>query len=75
MTLFNLFRRKPEPKPAVSPGELHIERKYDPVNPKRDTTVITYGGKLSSRKLVQVRALLSSKTAHIRRYARRGVQA
>lgn len=59
----------------LAPGEVRIERKFDPTNPRRDTTVITYGGKLSSRKLVQVRALLSSKTAHIRRYARRGVGA
>lgn len=59
----------------LAPGEVKIERKYDPESPKRDTTVITYGGKLSSRKLVQVRALLESKTAHIRRYARRGAGA
>lgn len=59
----------------LAPGEVRIERNFDPVNPKRDTTVITYGGKLSSRKLVAVKTLLESKTAHIRRYARRGVQA
>ncbi len=59
----------------LAPGEVRIERKYDPVSPKRDTTVITFGGKLSSRKLVQVKALLENKTAHIRRYARRGAGA
>ena len=59
----------------LAPGEVKIERNFDPTDPRRDTTVITYGGKLSSRKLVQVRALLESKTVHIRRYARRGVGA
>lgn len=52
-------------------GEVRIERHFDDTNPRRDTTVITYGGKLSSRKLVQVRALLENR-ADIRRRPGKG---
>jgi hypothetical protein len=56
----------------LAPGEVKIERNFDPVNPKRDTTVITYGGKLSSRKLIQVRALLEGKAIIRRKEGDRG---
>ena len=56
----------------LAPGEVKIERNFDPVNPKRDTTVITIGGKLSSRKLIQVRALLEGKAIIRRKEGDRG---
>ena len=56
----------------LAPGEVKIVRNFDPVNPKRDTTVITIGGKLSSRKLVQVRALLEGKAIIRRKEGDRG---
>jgi len=73
MTLFNLFRRKQEPKPAVSPGEIHVTRNWQDC-PETDTTVLTIGGQVESAALEAIRLILKGK-AHVRRYGRdKGLQ-
>ncbi len=68
MTLFNLFRRKPEPKPAVSSGEIHVTRNWQDC-PETDTTVLTIGGQVESAALEAIRLILKGK-AHARRNKR-----
>ena len=73
MTLFNLFRRKQEPKPAVSPGEIHVTRNWQDC-PETDTTTITIGGQVESAALNAIKAILKGE-AHARRYGRgKGLQ-
>jgi hypothetical protein len=67
MTLFNLFRRKPEPI-TVPPGEIHVTRNWND-DPERDTTVLTIGGQVESAALEAIRLILKGK-AHVRRYGR-----
>ena len=77
MTLFNLFRRKPEPKPipvvVLPPGEIHVERNWQDC-PETDTTVLTIGGQVESAALEAIRLILKGK-AHARRNKReKGLQ-
>jgi len=73
MSIFNLFRKQPEPKPAVSPGEIHVERNWQDC-PETDTTTITIGGQVESAALEAIRLILKGK-AHVRRYGRdKGLQ-
>ncbi len=67
MTLFNLFRRKPE-SITVSPGEIHVTRNWQDC-PETDTTVLTIGGQVESAALEAIRLILKGK-AHARRYGR-----
>ena len=72
MTLFNLFRKKPEPKDVhilvPPPGEIHIERNWQDC-PETDTTTITIGGQVESAALNAIKAILKGE-AHARRYGR-----
>ena len=74
MTLFNLFRHIVRPDPvwtsttmpliSVPPGEIHITRNWTD-DPQTDTTVIIIGGQISSRQLVDIKAILQGRaTAH-----------
>ena len=72
MTLFNLFRRKPEPKPipvvVPPPGEIHIERNWQDC-PETDTTVLTIGGQVESAALNAIKLILKGE-AHVRHYGK-----
>ena len=61
MSIFNLFKREPE---HIYPGEIRVERNWTD-DPTTDTTVITIGGQISSRQLVDIKAILEDRaTAH-----------
>jgi hypothetical protein len=65
MTLFNLFRRKPDPI-TVPPGEIHVDRQLH-AKPYRDVTVITYGGHLTARQKMDIEKILKgTATAHLK---------
>lgn len=72
MTIFNLFRRKPDLKPipvvVPPPGEIHITRNWQDC-PETDTTVLTIGGQVESAALNAIKAILKGE-AHARRYGR-----
>ena len=57
----------------LSPGEVRIERRFDKTNPARDTTIIAFGGKLSSKRWIQVKALLEGKVIIRRKEGRNHV--
>jgi len=68
MNIFNLFKRNPHRGETVisdiPPGEIHVTRNWTD-DPQTDTTVITIGGQISSRQLVDIKAILQGRaTAH-----------
>ena len=57
---------------TLEKGEIRIERRFDKTDPRRDATIIAIGGKLSSKKWVQVKALLEGKVIIRRKEGDRG---
>jgi hypothetical protein len=58
----------------LAPGEVKIERNFDPVNPKKDTTTITIGGQVESAALNAIKLILKGE-AHVRHYGKgKGLQ-
>ena len=68
MSIFNLFKREPHRGeavlPDVFPGGVRVDRNWSD-DPTTDTTIITIGGQITSRQLVDIKAILEGKaTAH-----------
>lgn len=65
MNIFNLFKWEPKEEPEyIFPGEVRVDRNWSD-DPATDTTVITIGGQISSRQLVDIKAILQGRaTAH-----------
>ncbi len=68
MSIFSLFKRNPHRGEAVisdiPPGEVRVDRNWSD-DPSTDTTTITIGGQISSRQLVDIKAILEGRaTAH-----------
>ncbi len=68
MNIFNLFKRNPHRGETVisdiPPGEVVVSRCWSD-DPSTDTTTITIGGQITSRQLVDIKAILEgTATAH-----------